>query len=456
VRRMVLERIGDTETAHEITRFVNTTHGLVAAVTHACAVVYQRGARRWLRGVGEAAAQAFADLVVESGMPELGPSINALAWVLGPVIAVPYVDVVRGKPRLCLELVTVDRAEVRRHRSAPDVLDAVLYQRADGVFVEVDEEAWRFYTAQGEPLDGGAHDGPHRVGYCPAVPLRARPWLATDWYGELDHRGLCDAALEVAYLSAVGRWTRTQTSAPLTVVIAPDEKFAKLQAIGHPSRPLTFNATPPEVSVAVHNRTTDPRDYLAEIQALAAAAVVPYGLPPNAVTYSIDGSFGTSPAVMALPGVLALQRDAQAPFLRAAELALWTAACDVVRASDHRHARVLPPADVVEGALRVAFPDLADPDEQIKRLQAFEMALPHGLASAADVLMQARPELTHAQATEELDERLDEYTARIAALAERNVSADPARGVQSIAQLQGRIGGQASGEARREENTVTP
>lgn len=449
IKRAVVERIGDSATGAEVVRFVNTAHGLFGVVADTCAVVYQRGIHRELRGVSEPAAKAFADIVAESGLPALGASVNALAWATGPVVVLPFVDDVRGVARLCLETVTQDRCEVRRHRSAPDVVEAVLFTRDDGVFVEVDDEAWHYYNTTGEPLDDGAHDAPHGVGYCPAAVLRAREWLAFDWHGATDHAGLADAAVEVGYLSAVGRWTRTQTSAPLTVITAVDEKFAKLQSLGHPSRPLHFNANPVEARVDVLDRTTDPRHYLSEIQALSASAVARYGIPPSAVSFTNDMTNWGTLSITMTPGALALQRDKQAPLLRDGERALWLTALDVVRASTHRHSRTLPSSADAADSLFVGFPDLADAADTLKRAEAFERLLPHGLASAVEALMTARPELTRAEAEAEIAANLSEYTARIASLAERNVAADPARGVQSIAQLQGREGGIASGETRR-------
>jgi hypothetical protein len=221
VRAMVTARIADQESAGEVKQHVNTAHGLLGAVANACAVVYQRGVRRELRGAPEAGASAFARLVAESGIVAMGPALNALSWATGPVVALPHVTKVRDEPRLLITYATSDRYCVRRHPSAPDVLLAALWQRDDGVFVEVDEKRWRYWTAQGDSLDDGEHDAPHPLGYCPASPIRARPWLAFDWSGSTDHIGLCDAALEVAYLHALGRWTRTQNSGPMTSIIAP-------------------------------------------------------------------------------------------------------------------------------------------------------------------------------------------------------------------------------------------
>lgn len=460
VRAIIRDRIADQETAREICKHVNTAHGLVSAVANACAVVYQRGVRRELRGAPDEAASAFAQIVTESGVPAVGPALNALAWVTGPVVALPHVADVRGERHLLVTLATADRYCVRRHTSAPDVLEAVLWQRDDGVLVEVDAQRWRYWTAQGDPLDGGKWDVPHPLGYCPAAVLRARPWLAYDWTGTTDHIGLVDAALEVAFMHALGRWVRTQNSGPATEITAPPEKYAKLQALGHPSRPLVFDAHPGEVRVQVHDRTVDPKHYLSEIQAQVNAAVIPYGIPPSAVTFLNDSSNWGLVSVNMTPGALAAQRDAQAPLLWVGEVDLWRITCDVVSASDHPLADALPKRDEVRRALRVAIPDLSDPKEQAVRMDVFEKKLPHGLTSAEEVLMESRPELTRAEAHEEIKARREALAEQYEELARRNLPTDAQHavvlasatgGVESVAQQQGREGGEASGVTRREQ-----
>lgn len=474
VQTMVRSRINDADVREEICKFVSTAHGLVGAVADTCAVVYQRSVRRWLHKATELEAKALAALVSESGIAACGPALNALAWATGPVVAVPHVVKVHERLRLSVSLITADSYVVRRHETVPDVLTAVLYQRDDGVFVEITDAGWRYWTARGDSLEDGSYDAPHTLGYCPAAVIRARPWLPFDWRCTTDHVGLCDAALEVAYLSALGRWTRTQTSAPLTVIKSIADKYAKGQSIAHPTRPVVIDAMPGEASVKVHDRTTNPQLYLAEIQALVNAAVARYGIPPSAVTFTNDVTNWGTLSINVTPGALAAQRDAQTPLLRQGEISLWQIACDVVRASAHPKARDLPPADEVRERLRVAFPDLADPTVQEKRMAVFALQLPHGLASAEELLMEGRPELTYAEAEEEIRERLDAYARRLADLAARNTPKDAERGVElaagdpedpgggmkSLAQKQGREGGRASAAARRdtadsEESTDT-
>lgn len=465
IRSMVCKRISDEVSATHVLQHVNTAHGLLGAVADTCAVCYQRGVRRELRGVTPDAARAFADIVGETSLPTIGAAVNATAWATGPVVALPHVAPdVRGVPRLRLYLATADRYAVRRaaNGTSPDELTAVLFEREDGVFVECDAEQWRFWTAHGSRLDDGKHDAPHGLGYCPAVPLRARPWTPYDWTGSDDHRGLVAAALEIGYMSAVGRWTRTQTAVPLTEITAPSDKYAKLQALGHPSQPLVFDAMPNEVRIQVHDRVVDPRHYLSEIQSLASAAVARYGIPPSAVSFTNDGTNWGSLSVAVTPSALALQRDSQVPLLRAGEQALWLTALDVVRASPHRHREALPPREQAERVLRVAFPELATPDEMIKRTQALRERLPLGLAEPIDDLLSSRPELTPAEAQEEVDARLATYVNMIRPLVERNTPADPdaraealagTRPGETIAQAQGRQGGETKAANAGAEDT---
>lgn len=451
VCKLVDQRVADAATAAEVKKFVTSAHNLAGSVVDLVNVAYRSNVRRTLRGADDATVRAFADLVAESGLPESGTMLSALAWIGGPLVLLPYVDAVRGVPRLCIDVVTPDRYEARRSASAPDVLDAVLVFREDGTFAQVDAAGWSYHDADGFPLDGGAHDRPHGVGFCPAVPFRSRERVPFDWWNSCDHAGLIEGTHEIAYLHALGRWTRGQTSVPLTVVRVNDaEKIPKLQALGHPSRPLVVEGSPAEVDVKVLDRRTDPAQYLAEIGALAAACVQRYGVPPAVTTVANNNEWG-SIAIAMTPGALAVQRDKATPWLRASERALWASVAAVVRSSDHRHARALPDAEAFEAALRVAFPDLRDPAEQIKRTQALKERLPLGLASLIGDILEARPEVPEAEAAEELADNLEVYVSTIVPLVERNVPKDPgpARGVETPAQVNGRDGGLASGEARR-------
>lgn len=448
VRSLIPGRVRDKESAAEISKFVTATHNLAACAVEAVNVAYRQGCRRSLKSDDAAAVRAFHDLVAESGLPAMAPNLAAISWISGPVLLLPTVQVVRGVPRLRVESVTADAFEVKR-AGPGDEVDAALVFRPDGSFLVVDGTRHAYYDPDGYPLAGGAFDREHGCAWCPVSIFRARRGL--DFWGAADHRELIDGTHEIAYLWALGRWVRTQTQAPLTAITGPEDKIPKLQAIGHPSRPLVLAGIPAQFDVKVLDRTTDPEKYLAEIRALAAACVQRVGLPPGAVSLVSNSSEWGTLAVAMTPAALANQRDRAVPFLRAAEVDAWSTAAEVVRASGHPAARALPDAAAFASALRVAFPDLNDADEQAKRTAALKERLPLGLANPIHELMAQRPELSPEDAAEELQENLRNYIDVIVPLVERNAPADPgpARGVETLAQINGRQGGQVSGEVRR-------
>ena len=100
--------------------------------------------------------------------------------------------------------------------------------------------------------------------------------------------------------------------------------------------------------------------------------------------------------------------------------------------------------------LRVDFPDLSTPKEQLERIEVMKAGLPYGLSSPIDVPLAARPELTREEVDETQRQNLADYIARIEPLVTRNIPgrAPDAPGHQTAAQQQGRQGGLASGEAR--------
>jgi len=104
----------------------------------------------------------------------------------------------------------------------------------------------------------------------------------------------------------------------------------------------------------------------------------------------------------------------------------------------------------VRDILRVEFPDLSSPDEQLKRIQVMQAGLAYGLSSPVDVPLAARPELTREEVDETQRANLEAYIARIEPLVSRQTpgQAPDAPGHQTIAQQQGRQGGIASGETR--------
>src|SRR5688572_18492019 len=129
---LIRDRLQNPEVASYVQKFASRSPNLLRAVVDAIAVSYQRGCRRELRGLGETAAKAFADIVAESGIDRKANGLNAKAW-LSPVIVSPHLDT-RG--RLALDMITSDLCDVQRDG---DYLAGVLW-RSGGTWIELTED----------------------------------------------------------------------------------------------------------------------------------------------------------------------------------------------------------------------------------------------------------------------------------------------------------------------------
>lgn len=330
-------------------------------------------------------------------------------------------------------------------RMSGDHVDATLWS-VGANFVLLDAEGWSFFDSRGvlRPLSG-VHNGfvPHGLSYAPAVHITAidntyDPWVVTA------HDGLADATLDVSYLYAFGRFVRQVNGTKLTWIRSTFEnlKASAGQSLGHPVLPIWLPGGQYETEIGQLDRIVPARDNLDEIAATITMAISAEGLPPGSVQMVGNNSDWGNLAISVEGNRLALLRDKQVPFLVHAERSFWPMAVDLLRESDHRHRKALPPGDEVREALRISIPDLATPKDVKERVEALEAGLPHGLTSAIDFLMAARPELTRAEAEAEITANLATYATRNEYLATRNAPADASHAGATLAQQQGRIGGE--------------
>lgn len=444
VLQTIDERMNNSEIADYVKRFVSRSPCLLRAVTDQVAVTYSRGCTRELQALklGEEKAQAFADIVAESGISRKANGLNARSW-LTPVLVSPHLD---RRNRLAIDMIGADRYTATLYDNA---VDAAVWQEGK-TFISVDDQRWTYFDERGAVT----RTVEHFVGATPAIHTTAidntvDPWITTA------HDGLADATLDVAYMYAWGRYVRQVGSVPQLFIIAPIDTLlgSAGQSLGHPALPITIKSeTPAEVRVEMLDRTVLAADGLAEIAATITMAISAEGIPPGSVQMVGNNSDWGNLAIKVEGDRLAVLRDRQVPWMREMEIELWVMTCDLLRGSTHRHARLLPPGDEVRDALRVRFPDLASAADLKATIEAMQAGLPFGITSATGTMMQRTPELTRAAATEEREENLADYIKTIEPLVNRNIPAEApeAHGAQTIAQKQGRAGGKASGVVRSE------
>jgi hypothetical protein len=433
--------LGGGVAAGYVKLFSTRSPNLLLAVANAIAVAYRHGCQRTLKDAAPPLAAAFKELVRESGIERRAAGINARSWVAGPHIIAPHFTK-RGK--LALDIIGPDACDVERDG---DDIDRVLWSCSGG-YILLDADRWTYFDKMGNELKPEEGTDPmHAVGLCPAVPFVSFDG-GPDWWAQSAHNGLVDATLLIGYKSALGLFFRQVMGSPQTVIFSEIEKMPPGQVLGHPIMPLLLGQ---QDKVQIFDeRVVSAKDYLDEISALLTMAISAEGLPPGSVTLVANNNDWGNLAINAEGPRLAVHRDKMVPFLKKSEFDLWPNVCDLVRGSKHRFAGVLPPGDEIREMLRIDFPDLSSPDEQLKRIQVMQAGLPYGLSAPSDIPVAAKPEVSIEEVEEKLASNLLKYVASIEPLVKRNIPADApeANGYQSVAQEQGRIGGRESGKSR--------
>lgn len=450
---LIRSRLNDPQAAEQVIKWANTSRNLLRQIVRTVCTAYSRGAVRDLaEQVGADAAGAFSAVLAESKMGAVGPMLNEYSWLLGPTFALPQVE---PDGTFWLDLVPPSRSTAILKN--PTSVAEVLFQRPDGLFVQVDADAYRYYDADGAPIKDLA-PVEHGLGYAPLAVFRSEHW-APGWWNEYSHRALVDAALDVAVFEALLNWSRKNSGRQL-VIVAPSETLGGKQIFGNPETVLYFDGQPGDVRVEAVDLESAATTWLDLIRAKTTGVCELYGLPPSLLSGS-NGTYdwGTTGAARA-PEVLDALRDEQIPWMRDGENQLWPAICDLLRASTHRLARALPPGDEIRDALRLRFLEpLPNVERKIKRLELFTAEEKLGLSCTTDLVIEDRPELTREQAEQIVNDNLTRYFERLDEQAKRNAPAGQADATDTLAAAQGRTGGltraaNANAAATAENTTV--
>lgn len=429
------ERYPNPELYSFVSRFVTRAPNLVLAVVSAIGgVVYDNGVLRTLRGASPELARAWREIVNECGINSLASAIGQRAWLAGPTGVSPHLD---RRGRLALDVITPDVLELER---TGKYVDSALWLHNSSTWVEMDDQAWRYYDARGRMFK----EVPHSAKECPLVPFLAGENLSDYWQSSA-HSGLVDKCLEVSVLSAHGTYVQQVSANKITHIDGDIEDFASLQNLGEFALPLIGTGT-----INIEDRAVDPSPNWGMISRAISDAVSVYGISPTEVTgFNTSTSEWGSLAIKIRSERIGAQRNKQIEFIADSERRLWSVVVALLRDSEHRHAKLLPPPDEVSDMLRLSFAETADPEEIKARIAAMEAGLSHGLTSALETQMRLRRELGEDEAQEIMDERLEAYARRNAFLAHNNLPSDARLMGKPLDAQQGREGGLISGEVRR-------
>lgn len=448
IKARIPERYSDPERQRAMQKFASTTVNVTRSIADAVAVNYSQGIRRTLSNASDDEAKVFADLVTESGAELQQADWGVSSWLCGPTLVIPYVNATTH--RLMLSVVRPDQydAQLGRGRS----LLSVLWRIDDaGQWAHMTPTETTYYSDAGEPT---GEVFAHGLGYVPAAVMRSRAEIFGGFWGAACGRGLLDASIDAGVTYAQLQWYRTVQVGYLTTLAGEGAKFGSGQSIVEPEVPVTYDGDPQSMSVSVISRDTDPARFLAHIYAIIGFQTQQHGIPPSEVTFQQDASNWGALSLSIRSEKLAHLRARHAPHLLRGEHDLWPIACDIVNRSPHESAGKLPTRQDVARRLIAEFPELEGTADPATRLELFVGEQRHGFTNDVEYYQNRHPTLSAAECRARIDENREAYFRGIEEARSRQIPFDPEKGVISIAEQQGALGGLTrAANAAHQENT---
>lgn len=421
-------------------------------------VAYKVPPIRSLKGAPQQSQDAFNKLVKESRIRTRAKKIEKQVFALNVVLVIP---VVRRDPaglqRLDFEVIPPHAAEVTTDPN--DLMGdpiAVAFDLKDGsdhtgtplVRCVLDAEAWRYYDKH----DQLVQSIPHGAGVCPAVAWRIED-PTDDWWCSHRGEGLVHATIEVCHLAARMDWVRHGQDRWKELLVAENLELIGTQIAGAEG-PVEITGTPGNAVHTALNINTPIESHREHIRFYRDEAAESVGVPSVLVDFDPTASNYanvTATANTQQQSALADVRLNHIAYHTLAEQMLWWKTALVLRGARHPLASLLPP-DLVAEDFAIEFPELTFVEHPQVRMSVAKERIAIGLSSTFREYQREHPELT-----------FDESKAQVLAIAQEegelnqfyidhNLSRDPDERRKTLAQLQGKQGGEASGEARQTED----
>lgn len=444
IHQRIIQVYQKSRSHEQLLKFVSVGTNVCNRVVRELAFVYQRPPTRRLRidgRVGELANERLAAANRESGIAVKAKQWGQYAFALNIVWVLPGVwDRVGGK-RLEYQLVLPHTAE-RITSDDPNYTDILLWPTGDGGWQAVDGEAYYWLDDQFAPR----RIVPHMLGRQPAIPLRvSEPPPGDFWDIGRGHR-LAESTIECGRIAAVMSWVRQAQNRKLVTVFGELEGLDRDQ-VGSPESAITgkTDAGPEAISFTVHDFETSVSEFKAEMRWHIEQVTESYGVPITTVdpepASTGDAVNVFAPAGPQLHAAQSELRDDQIEFARPFDLELAVVTHELL--ARHRHPASISPALVAE-TYEARWQPLSFVDHPLRRLDVYERKMALGLMTHADAMIEEYGDMTPTEAHDLVLANLADKAEIDLFYAEHNVGIDPR--VSSIAQIQGRAGGQAAAD----------
>lgn len=433
---------------------VSRTHNVLLQILRKVCVSYKIPPIRTLTGASDEAQKTWSRLMTEAHVPVAAKQWERQTFALNVILVVPRVqESPHGLgPQLRYHAILPDRCEVwldeRDPKGTP--VRAQFWEKHPGDherdpwrLVVLDDEAWRYLDQRGNVIE--TH--PHNAGIFPGAVFRLDE-AEDDWWSSFRGEGMVDATIAAAYVAARRDWVRDGQDRRKEIVSSAEMNQIPQQVAGAEG-PLHIPVAPGLFSYDVIEAITTIDEFQKHISAYIRQAAEYIGVPAQLVDFDATDGAGDDRAAMMHAALADLRAD-NIEYYRIAEHDLAWKTSLVLRGAGHPASRLLPP-DMVRDSFSIDYPELTFVETPSARIAAAKERIGIGLSSTFREYRREHPELTLEQARTEVlafaaeEGELNQY------FIQNNIPRGADARLKTIAQLQGAMGGEASGEARQPE-----
>ena len=463
----IRERYETPEVAASLVKFIDPSANLLQRITTTLAVAYRQPPTRFIRD-DEQASQNWAALMKEARVHTVAKTWGRYAFLLNVVFVCPVVrpmmDGDEEKQQLSYHIIMPDRIVAAYFGADPRWPDVLICEHQDGdaepgymakgkpVYVAIDAEGYTYFNSAWEVVDFR----PNGVGRKLHVPFRVTEGQPGDFWDRTRGRKLVTSTLEIARIWASMSYVRKGQNRKLLTLFASNLDGVPDQQVLEAEKALVAEGEPGSIDLGIQDFETGVSGFANEIRLRVETVAESYGVPSTMIdlSSSISGQNADYANISQLSAAksyasLAEIRDSQIEHLREAEHELAYRTALVLEAN--RHPLAVDP-ELVRERFEIVWPPLTFVEHPLVQVQVAEKKMALGLADHATIYQEMHPWLTLDQAQERVLAHIDRRNEYSALLAARNMSANPADDAMSLAQLQGRLGGETARDNRESED----
>ena len=453
VAAFVAPRYKEPTVRKKVISWISSSPNIMQALCDLACKVYKKSPTRELKGAKVRTSTAYRKVLKEARWNVKAKMLERRVYAANVAIVVPVVRMGQLGPVLHYDTLLPHATEIDPDPSdpwgspraacwelpSPHVVDGPKHAAI------LDKEAYHFYED-----DKLVRTVPHNAGVFPGVAFRLRESPAlNDWWDSARGEAVVQHQLMAAHILARMRYVRHGQDRKKEFVVAEGIDKLPFQVAGAEGA-IEFPIHPSEFEYIVQDVNTSIDEHSKHMRLELREAARSMGFPPDLIDFDPGTEAIESIVAQQQHATLADMRDDAIDFFDVGEHELAYKTALVLRGANHPAARLIEPSEIYD-RFTVKWPDLTFVEHPKVRLEVAKMRIDLGVSSVPREYA-AMHDIPFEEARAEVVKIAEEEIEIGSMFAEHNVSRVADDRHQNLAQLQGRQGGLASGETRKNEN----